>query len=130
MTTRDKWLAAVLPALVTLLVGWVFFLRPANRELANLRQRVLNQGSLSAKQELAARVQAERAALAKALAERRAAPPTETGVFDRNAAMQQVSLLCAEYGLSLNATALERGGQLPPALQESTAALSRNATPP
>lgn len=130
LATRDRWLAAALPALVTLLGGWLFFLRPAAREVATLRQRVENQGPPAARQALAARAQAERADLEKALAEKRATPAGEDGVFDRNWAMQQVSLLCSAHGLSLDSTAPEPGGKLPPALHEATAALGRKGTPP
>jgi hypothetical protein len=132
LTARDKWLAACLPAFVTLLFGWLFFLRPSERSLSNLRQRVENQGPLSARQALVVNTQAMRADLEKAIADKRSAPAEEGGVFDRNSAMQQVSLLCAANGLSLNATSHERGGRLPPALQEATAALTRapNTAPP
>lgn len=132
MTIRDKWLAAALPALVTLLVGWLFFLRPAAREITNLRQRMENQGPLSAQQALVAQAQAERADLEHAIANRRIAPAMEESVFDRNSAMQQVSLLCATNGLSLNAIAPEHGEKLPPALQAATTSmtLTANATPP
>lgn len=132
LTIRDKWLAAALPALVTLLGGWFFFIRPANRELASLRQRVENQGPLSARQLLAAQAQADRADLEKIIAEKRASQSEDEGVFDRNWALQQVSVLCATLGLSLNATAPEPAGKLPPALQDATAAFLRlpNSTPP
>ena len=131
LTLRDKWLAAALPAMLVLLCGWIFFLRPANRDLVKLRQRVENQGPLIARQALVVRAQTDRDDLEKATADQRSAP-VEEGVFDRNFAMQQVSQLCAEHGLSLNATVLEPAGKLPPALQEAASALSRvaNATPP
>ncbi len=128
MTVRDKWLAAALPALVTLLAGWIFFLRPAGRELAALRQRVENQGPL--RQALVISAKAERLNLEKAVAEKRGTSSAETCAFDRNAAMQQISLLCAAHGLSLNGTAPEPAGKLPPALQEAAAALSRGGTAP
>ena len=130
MTTRDKWLAAALPALITLFVGWLFFLRPASRELAGLRQRVENQGALSNRQALVAAAQLERTDLEKDIAEKRRSPAKEGGVFDRNWAMQQVSLLSAAHGLSLNATAPDPAGKLPPVLQEATAAMTPHATPP
>jgi hypothetical protein len=130
MTARDKWLAAALPALLTLLIGWFFFLRPASREIAALRQRVENQGPLSTRQALAKAAQAECAELEKSVAEKRRAPAAEDGVFDRNWAMQQVSLLCAAHSLSLNSTAPEQNGKLPPELQEASAAMTGNATLP
>ena len=131
LTDRDKWLAACLPALITLLLGWLFFLRPAERALSNLRQRVENQGSLGARKALVANAEAIRAELEKAIADKRSAP-VEEGVFDRNSAMQHVSLLCAESGLSLNATTHDRSSRLPPSLQEAISALTRtpNTTPP
>jgi hypothetical protein len=132
LTTRDKWLAAALPALVTLLGGWIFVTRPATRELASLRQRVENQGPLIARQALVAGAQADRADLEKVIAEKRTESTEHEGVFDRNWALQQVSRLCAAHGLSLNATAPEPGGKLPPALQEASTAYLRvpNAAPP
>ena len=132
LTTRDKWLAAALPTLVTLLVGWIFFLRPAARDLASLRQRVENQGPLVARQALVARAQADRADLEKAITEKRHASPEDASAFDRNWAMQQVSVLCATHGLSLNATGPEPNGKLPPALQEAIPAFVRtpDSTPP
>lgn len=131
LTTRDRWLAAMLPAMLTLLIGWFFFLRPAQKEVNSLRQRVENQGPASARQPLVTRAQAEAAAVAKSIADLREAQPAGA-VFDRNWAMQQASLLCAAHGLSLNSSSLEAGGRLPPALQESTAALLRapGSTPP
>jgi hypothetical protein len=125
LSVRDKWLAAALPAMVTLLLGWLILLRPAQREVVALRQRVINQGPLSARQALVVQAQAQCAELEKAVAEKQAAPPSEGSVFDRNWAMQQISLLCAAHGLSLNTTALETGAKLPSALQETTAALLR-----
>lgn len=130
MTTRDKWLAAFLPALVLLLVGWFVFLRPANRTLAGLRQRVENQGPLSHRQAQAARAQAERADLEKTLAALRQPAPAESAVFDRNAALQQVSELCAKHGLGLNGTSAEAGGKLPPTLQTAAAGLAKAGTTP
>lgn len=131
LTTRDKWLAAALPAMVILLVGWFVFLRPANRDLALLRQRVENQGPLANRQAQVARAQAERADLETTLATLRKPPENESAAFDRNAALQQVSQLCATHGLSLNGTSVELGGRLPTPLQTATAGLAKaGATQP
>lgn len=132
LTTRDKWLAAALPALITLLGGWIFVARPAARELATLRLRVENQGALSTRLAMAERAQLERGELEKLLNDSRNAVPEADGVFDRNLAMQQVSVLCTTHGLSLRATSPEPNGKLSPAFQEAAAALLRlpNATEP
>ena len=126
-TTREKWLLSILPAFGVFVIGWVFFLRPAHQTVAILRKRVEQQGSLSAKQALVAQAQAERASLEKAVAARRAAAAgNEEPGFDRNWAMQQVSLLCAANDLSLNTAAPDTSAKLPPALKDATAALTRN----
>lgn len=132
LTTRDKWLAAALPAMVTLLAGWIFFTRPAGRELASLRQRVENQGPLAARLALVARAQEEHKDLEKLIVEKRSAVPEGESVFDHNWALQQVSVLCATHGLSLNATSPESSGKLSTALKEAGESLkdATNATEP
>jgi hypothetical protein len=120
LTARDKWLAAGLPALMTLLLGWLVFLRPASREASLLRQRVQNQGSLSARRTQVNAVLAENATLEKSLAELEDPndSPVET-VFDRNWSLQYLSLFSARHGLSLDKTSLETAARLPPALQQA-----------
>ena len=130
MTARDKWLAAALPALLTLLIGSLFFLRPAGREITQFRQRVQNQGTLEARKALFVRAQVDRSELDNALAEKRRALAGEESVFDRNWAMQQVSLLCSAHSLSLNKSSPELGAQLSPALKAALPALAGSGTPP
>lgn len=125
MTTRDRWLAAALPAFVSLLAGWLFILRPGGREINALRLRVEAQGPLSVRQALVAQAQADRAELLKAIAGKRDTVATGGTYFNRNSAMQQVSLLCAAHGLSLDATAPEPGGLLAPALVAAAPAFTR-----
>ncbi|MES2571604.1 MAG: hypothetical protein V4710_16315 [Verrucomicrobiota bacterium] len=130
MTLRDRWLAAALPAMLILLLGWLILLRPAGREVAQLRQRVQNQGSLDARRALVASAQADRADLEKAIAEKRRLPLGEESVFDRNWALQQISRLCVAQGLSLNKSAPDPVAQLSPALKNSLPLLAGNGTPP
>lgn len=149
LTSRDRWLAAFIPAMVILLAGWYFFLRPASRQVTQLRQSVEKQGSLSLKLAQAQSGQAEGVRLQSAIASMRSAAagqtqsavsanpavqsglpapsPLETGVFDRNSALQQVSILSALYGMTLDGTSSELGGRLPPSLQDATSALSLSA---
>ena len=131
-TTREKWLVSLLPAFGVFFLGWLIFLRPAERTVTEMRDRVEKQGPISAKRALVAQAQTERVALEKAVATRRTAPAGEEAVFDRNWAMQQVSVLCAANGLSLDTAAPEPAAKLPSTLQEATPALTHNtgATPP
>ncbi len=121
-TTREKWILAALPALGTLFIGWTFFLSPANHVIETMRARVEKQGPVSARLMQVARVKEDCDILAKAAAGKRAAAAEQGMRFDRNHAMQQISLLCAQQGLSLNTTAADTGGKLPPPLQDAAAA--------
>lgn len=129
LTERDKWLAAALPAMLTLLLGWLVFLRPAWRETSLIRQRVQNQGPLSTRQAQVAAVQVENAAIERALADTDEPkdPDAEPAVtlFDRNWALQYIALFSARHGLSLNETSLEIAAALPPALQQTAALLTK-----
>jgi hypothetical protein len=124
MTSRDRWLAAALPAMLLALLGWLWLLRPAAREVALLEQRVVNQGPIETQQALLAAAEAELADWEKTIAGKRAQVTAEAPVFDRNEAMKQISKLCAEGGLSLDKFAPDRSGQLPAALKAAQAALA------
>lgn len=133
LPTRDRWLAAALPALVVLLAGWVFYIRPAAKEASLLERRVENQGSLQARQDMVSRARAEQSQLESAVARLREAPPPVGAVFNRNLAMQHISRLCETNLLSLSETKLEPGdGKLPAALKTAALLLTKNSggTPP
>lgn len=130
MTLRDRWLACAIPAMLTLLLGWLIVLRPAAREVASLQQRVRTQGSLASHQALLAGAQADRAELEKAIADKRALPVGEGSVFDRNRAMQEVSLLCEEHHVKLEKSALDSSAQLPPTLKDALPAFATGGTRP
>lgn len=130
MTVRDKWLAAAIPALLTLLIGWLVYLRPAGREVAQLRQRVTNQGSLDARKAQVAAAQVDLVELQKSIAEKRAEPAAVGSFFDRNWAMQQISLLCEAHGLGLEKAAPDPSGPLAPLLRESLPAIGNTGTAP
>lgn len=129
-TTREKWMLALLPVVLTLLLGWAFFVRPADKQLALLKQRVAAQGSAAAKRAQIDRARQERTSLEKTLKARQQAAEAEENTFDRNAAMQEVSALCSACGLSLNKTEQDLTGKLPKNLQEAASALGEGATPP
>jgi hypothetical protein len=130
MSTRDRWLAAALPAMISLLIGWMVLLRPAGREVAQLRQRVENQGTLEARRMLLASERADRAEMEEAIEDRRRNPVGEESVFDRNRAMQLVSMLCAAHGLSLDKSSPEPGAPLAPSLKDAVPALVGAGMPP
>jgi len=133
MTTylpRDRWLAATLPALLTLLIGWLAFIRPASNENAKILQRVESQGPLEARKALVTRAQADREVLEKSIAAKRGNSASDESVFDRNWAMQQISLLCGVHGLSLEKSAPDPAAQLSPALKDALPAFSARGTAP
>lgn len=124
LTTRDRWLAAALPALLLALLGWLLLLRPAAREVALLEQRVLNQGPIETQQALLAAAEAERADWEKRLIQKRTQAAAEAPLFDRNEAMKQISQRCAELGLSLDKFAPDRSGRLPASLKQAQSTLT------
>lgn len=133
LPTRDRWLAAALPALVVLLAGWIFYLRPVAKEVSLLERRVENQGPLDARQDMVSRARAGQAELEKTVADLRENRPLASAVFNRNLAMQSISQLCETNGVSLSETKLEPGdGKLPPALKTAALLLTNHAggTPP
>ena len=123
-TLREKWMLALLPAILTLLLGWAIFYSPKDGEV--LRKHVESQGPLSARQARVALAQAEAAALEKTIAQKRAALTADPGGFDRNHAMQQVSELCAAQGLSLNAAKVDATARLPKALDAASGSMLHN----
>ncbi len=130
---REKWMLALLPAILILLIGWSFFLDPAAHQVEVLRAKVEKMGALSTRQAQVAQVKVECAALQKSLAARRDAQSRQNFRFDRNRALQQVSKLCALQGLSLNATSADTtSARLPPSLQDAAQATNTDegATPP
>lgn len=124
LSPRDRWLATILPALVILLGGWIFFLRPSGKEAALLRQRVANQGSPTDRRQLVNYAHEERAALEKQIAAKKEAIARESSAFDHNAGMQQVSMLCTEFGISLNVASAEMGSTVPLVLKDAAALLA------
>ena len=131
-TTREKWLLSFVPGFGVFVLGWLLFIHPAEKEVTRLRNIVERQGSLSARQAQVVQASAEQTTLERAIAAKRTVLADEEILFDRNTAMHQVSVLCAENGLSLNAAAVEASAKLPPALKDATPTLTRNpaATPP
>ena len=133
LSIRDRWLAATLPALVILFIGWVYYVRPASKQIAILTRQVEAQGPLEDQLDRVALARTSLAELEKTVTQLRTVRPPATAVFDRNLAMQQISKLCRAHTLSLGGTKLEAGdGRLPPALKSAALALTHQAatTPP
>lgn len=128
LPTRDRWLAAALPALVVLLLGWMFYIRPAAKEVSLLERRVENQGLLQARKDMVAQARSGQAELEKSVARLREARPAGGAVFNRNLAMQSISRLCETNNLSLSETKLEPGdSKLPAALKTAALNLTTSA---
>ena len=127
LSTRDRWLAAALPAVAVFLAGWVFYLRPAAKEVSLLERRVENQGPLQARQDLVSRARAGQAGLENIVARLRDASPPAGAVFNRSLALQHISRLCETHRLNLSETKLEPGdGKLPAALKTAALSLTNN----
>jgi hypothetical protein len=130
LTPRDRWLACSLPALVTFLIAGLFIIRPANRDLANLRKRVQNQGPLSARLELVEAAKVEEVTLRNSIEGLRKAIDEDGHKFDRNWSMQQISRLCAQHGIGLTATSAEPSTRLSASLREAAKSFARDPSPP
>jgi hypothetical protein len=131
LPTRDRWLAAALPALLILLSGWLFTIRPAAKEVSLLERRVENQGTLQTRLDMVSNARAGQAELEKNLARLRETLPPPGSVFNRNIAMQQISQLCETHRLSLSETKLELGdGKLPASLKTAETSLIKSASGP
>ena len=133
LSTRDRWLAAALPAIAVFLAGWVFYLRQAAKEVSLLERRVENQGPLQARQDLVSRARAGQAGLENTVARFRDASPPAGAVFNRSLALQHISRLCETHRLNLSETKLEPGdGKLPAALKTAALSLTNSTagTPP
>lgn len=133
LSTRDRWLAATLPALVILLGGGLYYLRPAGKEIALLKRQVEGLGSLDDQLDRVALARTGQAKMEETVAKLRNIRPPATAVFNRNLAMQQLSKLCQAHTLSLAGTNLEAGdGRLPPALKSAALTLTQHGgtTPP
>ncbi len=117
LSTREKWLLALLGPFLMGLLGWFWVLKPQVRKLAGLHARLDAEASAAALREQTSASQAQRAALEKALNDLRAASTGPgTPAFDANAAMQHVSRLCATHGLSLNGATGGDGASVSPLL--------------
>jgi hypothetical protein len=129
LSTRDRWLAATVPALVILLIGWIYYLRPAGRETALLKRQVEGQGPLEDQLDRVALARSGLEELEKTVAKLRTVRPPATAVFNRNLAMQQISKLCQTHTLSLVGTNPEASdGRLSPALKSAALALTQHGT--
>lgn len=133
LTPRDKWMCAVLPALLTGIVCQIAFTRPLARESDALAAQIQKQGPLAVRK--AALKQAENehdqlediiAAKRKSLAGGGAAGGSETG-FNRTVTLQQISKLCETGGLTLMSSAPEPGAKLPPSVDAAAKVLVKPA---
>ncbi len=129
LPTRDRCLAAALPALIVFLVGWLLYIRPVSKEVSLLERRVENQGPPQARHELVSRARTAQSELEMTIARLQEARPAAGAVFNRNLAMQHISRLCETNYLSLSETKVEPGdAKLPPALKTAAPALTNHTS--
>lgn len=119
--TLNQWLGAALPAMVTLLIGWLLLLRPALNETSLLRRRLETLDKPGTQRQFLAQAQAEHASLEQDI-QAKQLTLTEQVVFDRNQALQNISQLCEACDLSLAKSHPDPATQPPLALKEAFAA--------
>jgi hypothetical protein len=119
-TDSERRLAAALPALLTLLLGWSLFLGSVSKEERLLRQRVKNLGSI---RDVGTQVEQARIDLVALNGEAetlRGQLADGALTFDRNTAMRRISMFCEEHRIQIRQTAVETSSsKLPTALRQS-----------
>ncbi len=117
-SNTDRWLAASLPAIIILLLGWFLFLNSASKERSLLVRRLENMGDLAGKRQLTEAARQDLADLNDELSRLRAKLDSDRIGFDRSLAMRRISMLCETHGLQIGQTSVEKGAnRLPPALK-------------
>lgn len=131
LSLREKWMAALLPAIVTGLIYQFGWMRTAKTDADGLRKQIQTQGPLAARTAALQHENSEHGRLERLLATRRQ-PPTGPGQlpdFNRTAALQQISKLCEAGGLTLLASSPDNGGKLPPSVEQVAKFLVRPGDP-
>jgi len=116
LTPRDKWMCAVLPALLTGIIFQMALTHPLDRENEGLEKQIKAQGPIAARQSALKQLDAENAQLARIAAEKRKGVQGGTEGkpgFDRTVALQQISRLCEDGGLILVSSAPDPSTKLP-----------------
>lgn len=121
-TTR--WITALLPAVLVLILGWLVRLRPAAAEADLMQRRVENQGEIRTKEDAIRLAEAESDAVRARAKEKSAAAGASPLQFSTNAAARELSDLCEKHRLSLNSADVDKAAQLPPALKTAAGAVS------
>ncbi len=117
LTPRDRWICAILPALLTVIICQAAFTHPLARENEALTQQIRTQGPLAMRQAGLRQAESEHTQLAEALAKKRqnligGAAGGQLG-FDRSVALQQVSKLCKDNNLALLSSSPDATVKLP-----------------
>lgn len=114
----DRWLAAALPAILILLLGWFVFLHPLSNERNLLARRLENMGGLAGKRNASELARRDLSDLNAELSRLQADLDSLRIGFDRSLAMRRISALCETHGLQIGQTSVEKGAnRLPPALK-------------
>jgi hypothetical protein len=136
LTPRDKWMCAVLPALLTIIVAQRAYIHPVNREIEALRKQIQAQGPLAARQAALKQAEAENSQLA-ALMKARSTPatPAQNGhaatahAFNRTLSLEQISKLCEAGNLTLISSSADASPKLPPTLAQAAKVLIKPGDP-
>lgn len=128
LSTREQWLLAFLPSVLLALFAGGWWLRPAMRETAALRQRIQNTPSPDTRTAQIQSLHREMESVRQEIEALRTSPSGHPPNFDRNASLQLISSLCARHEIELHGAALEPGRVIPESLK--TSAKGTEAAPP
>lgn len=135
LSTRDKWMCAVLPALLTTIVMQRGCVRPINRDIEALQAQIQKQGPLSTRKAALKQAEAENVQL-QALVNAKKIPsannavaPAAGGAFNRTLALEQISRLCEAGKLTLISSGPDTTAKLPPSIEQAAAVLCKPTDP-
>jgi hypothetical protein len=123
LSSRDKWMCAVLPALLTAIICQTAFTHPLQRENDALAGQIRAPGSLPMRQAELRQLESDHAQIVEAVAQKRKALSAAGAGFNRTVALQQISKLCEQNHLALVSSAPDASTKLPPPIAEAAKVL-------
>jgi len=129
LSMREKWMAALVPAIITGLIYQRFYQSPAQTDIEGLQKQIQSQGPLTARVAASRDAEAEHGRLERLLAAKRKPETSGRASFNRTAALQQISKLCETGGLTLLSSSPQATAKLPPSIEQVQGILVRPDEP-
>lgn len=126
LSPRDKWMCAIIPALLTGLIYQYAFIHPVGVDIESIQKRLDTQGPLAARQAALKQAEADHAQLLHRVADMKKPGITRLH-FNRTAALQQISKLCESGGLTLVSSSPDTAAKLPPSIDQVASLLASPA---